>query len=51
MKKKKHTKLVRDYDKQKEKHLERLATKILDNDEKLNKLKAKNISTDFLDLF
>jgi hypothetical protein len=51
MKKKKHTKLVRDYDKQKEKHLERLATKILDNDEKLNKLKAKNISTNFLDLF
>jgi hypothetical protein len=51
MKKKKHTKLVRDYDKQKEKHLEKLATKILDNDEKLNKLKAKNISTNFLDLF
>ena len=51
MKKKKHTKLIRDYDKQKEKHLERLATKILDNDEKLNKLKAKNISTNFLDLF
>jgi hypothetical protein len=51
MKKKKHTKLVRDYDKQKEKHLERLATKILNNDEKLSKLKAKNISTNFLDLF
>jgi hypothetical protein len=45
MKKKKHTKLVKDYDKQKEKHLERLATKILNNDEKLSKLKAKNIST------
>jgi hypothetical protein len=51
MKKKKHTRLVRDYDKQKEKHLEKLATKILDNDEKLNKLKAKNINTNFLDLF
>ena len=51
MKKKKHTKLVKDYDKQKEKHLDRLATKILNNDEKLSKLKAKNISTNFLDLF
>jgi hypothetical protein len=51
MKKKKHARIVKDYDKQKEKHLERLATKILDNDEKLNKLKAKNISTNFLDLF
>ena len=51
MKKKKHTKLVRDYDKQKEKHLEKLATKMLENDEKLSKLKGKNISTNFLDLF
>jgi hypothetical protein len=51
MKKKKHAKLVKDYDKQKEKHLERLASKMLENDEKLSKLKAKNISTNFLDLF
>ena len=51
MKKKKHNKIVNDYDKQKEKHLERLATKMLDNDEKLNKLKGKNINTDFLNLF
>ena len=51
MKKKKHSRLVRDYDKQKEKHLEKLATKMLDNDEKLSKLKGKNISTNFLDLF
>jgi hypothetical protein len=51
MKKKKHSKLVRDYDKQKEKHLEKLATKILENDEKLSKLKGKNINTNFLDLF
>ena len=51
MKKKKHSKIIRDYDKQKEKHLEKLATKILDNDEKLSRLKTKNINTDFLDLF
>jgi hypothetical protein len=51
MKNKKHSRLVRDYDKQKEKHLEKLATKMLDNDEKLSKLKGKNINTNFLDLF
>jgi hypothetical protein len=51
MKNKKHRKIVKDYDKQKEKHLEKLATKLLDNDEKLSKLKAKNINTNFLDLF
>jgi hypothetical protein len=49
--KKKHTKIVKDYDKQKEKHLERLASNILKNDEKLSKLKEKNINTNFLDLF
>ena len=51
MKKKKHSKIVKDYDKQKEKHLERLASKLLENDEKLSKLKGKNINTNFLDLF
>ena len=51
MKKKKHSKIVKDYDKQKEKHLERLASKLLENDEKLSKLKAKSINTNFLDLF
>ena len=51
MKKKKHSRLVRDYDKQKETHLEKLATKMLENDEKLSKLKGKNINTNFLDLF
>jgi hypothetical protein len=51
MKKKKHNKIVNDYDKQKEKHLERLATKMLENDEKINKLKGKNINKDFLNLF
>jgi len=51
MKTKKHKKLVKDYDKQKEKHLEKLASKILDNDEKLQRLKEKNINTNFLNLF
>jgi hypothetical protein len=51
MKNKKHNKVVKDYDKQKEKHLEKLATKILENDEKISKLKGKSINTDFLNLF
>ena len=51
MKNKKHSRLVRDYDKQKEIHLTKLATKMLENDEKISKLKGKNISTNFLDLF
>jgi hypothetical protein len=51
MKKKKHARIVKDYDKQKEKHLERLASNILENDEKISKLKGKNINTDFLNLF
>lgn len=51
MKKKKHDKLVKDYDKQKERHLEKLASKMLENDEKLIKLKGKNVNTDFLKLF
>ena len=51
MKKKKHSKIVKDYDKQKEKHLEKLPTKMLENEEKNSKLKGKNINTDFLNLF
>lgn len=51
MKKKKHSKIINDYDKQKERHLEKLATKILANDEKLSRLKSKNIDTNFLNLF
>jgi len=51
MKKKKHTKIVKDYDKQKERHLEKLASKMLENDDKLSKLREKSINTDFLNLF
>jgi len=51
IKNKKHHKIVNDYDKQKEKHLEKLATKILKNDEKAEKLKSKHIKGDFLNNF
>ncbi|MCP4970253.1 MAG: hypothetical protein GY932_06620 [Arcobacter sp.] len=51
LKNKKHNKIVKDYDKQKEKHLEKLATKILKNDEKAEKLKSKHIKGDFLTNF
>lgn len=51
MKNKKHSKLIKDYDKQKSIHLEKIANKMLVNDENLNKLKEKVISTNFLDLF
>jgi hypothetical protein len=48
---KKHDALVNDFDNQKQKHLEKLATKMLDEQDKLNQLKSKNINTDFLNLF
>lgn len=51
MKKSKHDKLVKDYDKQKERHLERLATKMLKNADKNKKLKSKQIKGDFLNKF
>jgi hypothetical protein len=51
IKNKKHSKLVNDYDNQKQKHLERLAKKMLDNDEKFSKLREKGIDDSFLDLF
>lgn len=51
MKHKKHNKLVKDYDKQKSEHLEKLATKMIKNDERNQKLKEKNINTNFLNLF
>jgi len=44
IKRSKHDKLVNDYDKQKEKHLERLATKMLKNEN-------KTIKGNFLDKF
>jgi hypothetical protein len=50
-KNKKHDKLVNDYDAQKSKHLEKLTTKMLENDERNSRLKGKEINTNFLDLF
>lgn len=40
-----------DYETQKRKHLEKLSTKMLENDEKLRKFKSKDINNKFLDLF
>jgi|TARA_Y100000114_G_C11668950_1_gene282813 hypothetical protein len=51
MKNKKHKKIVDNYDKQKSKHLERLASKTLANDEKAQLLKSKVIKGDFLKNF
>ena len=49
--KKKHQKLVNDYDTQKRKQLEKLSSKMLENDEKMLKFKSKQIKGNFLDLF
>lgn len=51
MKKRKHDKIVKDFERTKEKHLERLADKILEKDEQNQKLREKQINTDFLELF
>ena len=48
---KKYHKITKDYDKQKEKHLEKLSTKTLANDEKFRKLHDKKIKGDFLKNF
>jgi len=49
--KKKHQNLVDDYDSQKRKHLEKIATKSLEKDEKMRRFKSKDIKGNFLDLF
>jgi len=50
-KKRKHDKLVNDYANQKSKHLEKLADKMLEDQEKLSKLREKKTDGKFLDLF
>lgn len=50
-KNKKHIEVITDYEEAKRKHLEKLATKMLKNDEKSQKLKEKYIDKKFLDLF
>jgi len=51
MKHKKHDKIVNDYQKTKSKHLDKLATKMLDDEEKFRKLGEKKSKGKFLDLF
>tara|TARA_R100001443_G_scaffold80496_1_gene87515 strand:- start:1172 stop:1348 length:177 start_codon:yes stop_codon:yes gene_type:complete len=51
IKRKKHDKIVRDYDEVKSKHLEKLANRMLKDDEKNNLLKSKVIKGNFLDKF
>ena len=51
LKKKKHSKIVNDYDKQKARHLEKLADKMLEDQEKLRILRDKKSDGKFLDLF
>jgi hypothetical protein len=46
-----HDAIVNDFEAQKNKHLEKLATKSLAEQEKLSRLKEKNIKTDFFKLF
>lgn len=48
---KKHNQIIKDYDKIKSKHLDKLASKTLKNDEKFQKLKSKPIKGDFLKNF
>jgi hypothetical protein len=48
---KKHDAIVNDFEAQKTNHLEKLATKTLAEQEKLSRLKEKNIKTDFFKLF
>tara|TARA_R110000796_G_scaffold19281_4_gene57913 strand:+ start:409 stop:591 length:183 start_codon:yes stop_codon:yes gene_type:complete len=50
-KKHKHNKLVNDYETQKSKHLEKLADKMLEDQEKLRILRDKKSDGKFLDLF
>ena len=50
-KKRKHNNLVNDYDNQKSKHLEKLATKMLEDQDKLRILRDKKSDGKFLDLF
>jgi hypothetical protein len=50
-KRKRHDNITQNYDKTKEKHLERLATKMLDKQDEIEKLRDKKINKGFLDLF
>ena len=47
----KHTAIVKDYSKQKSKHLEKIANRMLKNDEVSQKLKSHHIKGEFLNGF
>jgi len=51
IKRKKHDKIIKDYDKIKSKHLEKLANKILKDEERRDNLRSKNINGDFWNKF
>ena len=48
---KNHDKVVCEYEKKKSNHLEKIATKILKHDEKMQKLRSKKINPNLLNLF
>lgn len=50
-KNKKHDKIIHEYEKKKSNHLEKLATKILKHDEKMQRLRSKKINPNLLNLF
>jgi len=47
----KHHQIVNDYDKIKSRHLEKLADKMLKDEERRDNLRSKNIKGNFLDKF
>jgi len=51
MRTKKHISVLNDYKQSKSKHLDKLATRILKDDEKKEKLKSYKLKGDFLKLF
>ncbi len=51
IKRKKHDQIVNDYDKIKSRHLEKLANKMLKDEEKRDNLRLKTIKGEFLDKF
>ena len=51
MRHKEHDKIVNDYQKIKSKHLDKLADKLLEDEEKFRKLGEKKSKGKFLDLF
>jgi len=51
IKRKKHDQIINDYDKIKSRHLEKLANKMLKDDEKNNRLKSKQLKGNFLNKF